>query len=131
MLVLDTWLPIKDSTSDPDRSQRVFQTLTQLLPDVENVNTENLQNRIYSLCSRLKTYWQKVNRTRARLIENYSDWLNKSEVCSLSASLSAVTCEQVHLPAASDGSTSGFRHRKEFADCNKRSQRRRIATFAR
>ena len=49
MLVLDTWLSIKDSKSELERWRRVFQALIQLLPDVENLIADNLEKRVNNL----------------------------------------------------------------------------------
>lgn len=127
MLVLDTWLSIKDSKSDADRCRQVFQTLTQLVPEVENMNTDDLQNRISNICKRLVVYWKQVQRTHSRMVTKYSDWLNESEICELSTAAH----DNTQQPAVSDlPSTSGQQYKKDFMDLSKRSKRRRLTKLA-
>lgn len=125
MLVLDTWLSIKTSTSEVDRHRQVFRTLTHMMPDIENVDTANLQDKISNLCKSLAMYWKQVNRTHSRMVTKYSDWLNETEVCVLSTAARHNYVRQDDIP-----STSGQQHRKDFMDCSKRSQRRRLAELA-
>lgn len=78
MLVLDTWMSVDGYNSDADRRRRVFQTLTRLLPDVENVDTNDLQNRINYICKKLVSYWKQATRNYSRIVAKYSDWLNEN-----------------------------------------------------
>lgn len=82
MLDLDTWLSNKNK-SDAERCRQLFQSLTQLLPDVENVKTDELQDRITNLRKRLMVFWKHVERSHSHMVAKYSDWLNGIEVCCL------------------------------------------------
>lgn len=51
LFVLGTWLSIKDSKSEPERWRQAFQALMQLLPDVQNFNSDDLQKRVANPCT--------------------------------------------------------------------------------
>ncbi|GBP71305.1 hypothetical protein EVAR_57689_1 [Eumeta japonica] len=129
MLVLDTWMSIKGSDSELQRQQRVFQALTQLLPDVENVITNNFEKRVANLCTRFAAIWKQVSRNHSRMVSKYGDWLNEIEVCVLPTCAAAGT-HDTQRPAEEASTSTQHQHRKDFEDCSKRSKRRRLAELS-
>lgn len=124
MHILESWLPHNSVRNDTERCRHVLDGIMQALPDAENLQTEDVENRVSFICTRLSKYWKQVQRSKTRLIAKYGDWLNEREICVLkSRPLREVT-------NSANPSTSQHQHRKKFEDCSKRTKRRRLADLA-
>lgn len=103
---------------ETERAHRILEKLLQMVPDAENLNIINLNTRIKYISKKLMDYWKKEQRTKEILFQCHSEWLNTVESIELSKSQSA-----------SVGGHGG-RPKKDFANCSKRSQRRRLAELS-
>lgn len=104
--------------------------MTEPLPDIENVNTDNLQNRISYICKKLADYWKKCNRTQSRFMEKHSAWLDVVEACNLSRIRSSQHMQDVSEEEAQPSTSTAGRPLKDFSESSKRSQRRRLAKLS-
>lgn len=99
--------------SDAERARHVLRIMTEPLPDIENVNTDNLQNRISYICKKLADYWKKCNRTQSRFMEKHSAWLDVVEACNLSRIRSSQHMQDVSEEEAHPSTSTAGRPLKE------------------
>lgn len=132
--VFELWL--STSGSDTERRRQVLQQLIGMVPEVENVDTSNLDNIIRYICSRLVIYWKSSSRTKCLVLRKHSDWLNEKQNVNLPKN-NKVTEKTLIIESGqpsssrdSEPSTSARRPIKDFSACSKRSKRRRLAALA-
>jgi hypothetical protein len=108
----------------------VLQHLIGMVPDAENVDTANLENRIKYICQQLVIFWKSANRTKTTVLNKHSKWLSEKESVNL-PKISVLNQNTPHdipddEPVTSEVAAAAGRPRKDFATCSKQSQRRRL-----
>lgn len=127
MTIFDIWYSKEGNPTE--KMQHVLDTLTEtscLSDDIENIDLETLSTKIKNVCKRISHYWAKSNRTRSKLLEKYSDWLNVTE---------NIDVERIELRVSQHSdevqpSTSRGRSKLNFEEASKRTKRRRLASLS-
>lgn len=122
MVIFEIWQSKKGGNTDKIR--QVLQVLMNSLPDSENIDFQILEHKINSLCKSIANFWKKVNRSKFKILNKYSDWLSVVENVVLLRS------DKQKVDAGDQPSHSRGRPRKDFLECSSRSKRRRLADLS-
>lgn len=126
MSIFNIWYSKKGTLNE--KVQYVLNTLIEsscLSDNVENIDVETLRDRIKKVCKRISYYWLKMRRTKSKIIEKCSDWLNVIENIDVTRSIESRLSEKIDDVEPSTSSSRG-RPKKAFGEGCKRTKRRRL-----
>lgn len=79
MQLFDIWLSTTGYKTETERVRKVLNTLTQTLPDLQNIDSATLNNRVIRICRKFVSFWKEGRRHRTRVISKHSRWLEVIE----------------------------------------------------